>query len=80
MTFLVGEKVECIRDLIQERKHYPHVTSPVKGGIYTVRDKELRGDTPGIRLVEITNPVIKHRNGVVCETCFADEDFRSVKQ
>jgi hypothetical protein len=73
-NFRVGQKVVCVRSFSGNEDY--GFALPKKGEIYTVRNKEFSGDVPGLRFVELKNPVVRHVCGHICEPCFAATGFR----
>lgn len=73
MTFHVGQKVVCIRDI----EPYFDEAMPEVGRVYTVRSIEGFLLGVGIRLVEIINPPRDYSNAR-CECSFWIGAFRPV--
>lgn len=74
-NFAPGQFVECIESEWKSPK--PKIRYPVKGSIYVVRDVELRGHIPGIRLEEIVNDVFQF-DDLRTEPAFDASAFRPV--
>lgn len=79
MISRIGQKVAFIGNMEEVGKKYG-VNVPVTNRVYTVRGFENRGDGPGILLMEISNRVRMHNNGIEAETCFAIEFFRPLTE
>ena len=75
--FYVGQKVVCVNgNFIDRDKHfYPDDVLPVTGGVYTVRELFSRHRKPGMRLIEIRNPLHNHC-GCLMECGFHRSRFR----
>lgn len=79
-----GDTVECIKDYSAGWHRWNarvwHVTPPVVGKRYTVRDlcRNTRHG-PGILLCEIRSPTVKWRGGVFGEASFDARHFRVIR-
>lgn len=76
--FNVGDKVECT---YPQTGYPPHITIPIVGDIYTVRESILLsgcGQTGWIRLVEIVNPQHPYSGSVgLIEPVWMDTTFKA---